>query len=393
MMKVIEILFVVSAIVVFYTYLGYGMIIYLMVKIKELFFRKSPVEFVDGWPRVTLLIAAYNEEEIIEQKMLNTNSLLYPSDRLDIVWVTDGSTDATNDLLGLYSNVKVLYEPQRKGKTAALNRAVPLVETPFVVFTDANTMLNEKAINNIIAPFADPLTGCVAGEKRVGVSEKSSASAGGEGLYWRYESFLKDMDARLCTAVGAAGELFAIRTELFEPMPEDTLLDDFMLSMKIASRGYRIEYCKDAYAVEDGSANMAEEKKRKVRIAAGGIQSVRRLFHLLNPFRYGMLSFQYISHRVLRWTLTPVLLFLLFPLNIMLAFFSQGAIYDYLLAAQLLFYGLALSGRITRERETSNKLLFVTYYFLFMNWNVFHGFRYLARKSKGDGTWEKAKRA
>lgn len=166
--------------------------------------------------------------------------------------------------------------------------------------------------------FVTPEVGCVAGEKRIAVQDKDNAASGGEGLYWKYESALKKLDARLYSAVGAAGELFAIRRELFEEMPADTLLDDFILSLRIVMRGYTIAYCADAYATESGSADMHEEEKRKVRIAAGGLQSVWRLRTLLNPLRYGTFCFQYISHRVLRWSLTPVLLFSLLPLNTIL---------------------------------------------------------------------------
>lgn len=132
------------------------------------------------------------------------------------------------------------------------------------------------------------------------------------------------MDYQLYSAIGAAGELFAIRTPLYEEMPEDTLLDDFMLSLRIAMKQYTIAYCDTAYALESGSADMKEEEKRKVRIAAGGLQSVYRLKELLNPLRYGILSFQYVSHRVLRWSVTPVALFLLFPLNILLVVCSES---------------------------------------------------------------------
>lgn len=145
---------------------------------------------------------------------------------------------------------------------------------------------------------------------------KDGAAAGGEGIYWKYESTLKALDARLYSAVGAAGELFAVRRELFETMEPDTLLDDFILSLRITMKGYIIAYCTNAYAIESGSADMREEEKRKVRIAAGGLQSIRRLRPLLNPFRYGVLSFQYTSHRVLRWSVTPFLLFALLPLNV-----------------------------------------------------------------------------
>lgn len=392
-MVLLKCIFWVSLFIVFYTYVGYGIILFIAVKVKELFYKPiNNVEISPNLLEVTLLIAAYNEEEVIKEKMANTLQLEYPADKLKIVWVTDGSTDSTNSLLGNYSNVKVLFKAERRGKTAAINRAVQLIDSPIIVFTDANTLLNSSAIIEIVKAFSNPKVGCVAGEKRILAQTKDKASVGGEGLYWKYESFLKSLDSRLYTTVGAAGELFAIRRELFQEMELDTLLDDFVMSMKIAAMGYKIEYCKDAYAQEDGSFNMCEEQKRKVRIAAGGIQSVWRLSELLNVFKYPILSFQYISHRVLRWTITPVLLFLLFPINILLVCSSNTLLYVITLGLQLLFYALALIGKMYQEKESMNKILFIPYYFLFMNFNVLKGFIYLMNKSSGDGTWQKAKR-
>lgn len=273
-----------------------------------------------------------------------------------------------------------------------MTRGMMLVDTPLVVFTDANTMLNREAIREIVRAFEDPKVGCVAGEKRIAVQEKDGAAAGGEGIYWKYESTLKALDARLYSTVGAAGELFAVRRELFTVMEPDTLLDDFILSLRIAMQGYKIAYCTQAYAIESGSADMREEQKRKVRIAAGGLQSIWRLRELLNPFRYGVLTFQYVSHRVLRWSLAPVLLFALLPLNIAILLAGGSPVcYGTILALQLLFYIMGGWGYYLSTRQVKNKLLFIPYYFLFMNINVMKGVNYL-RKKKGTGAWEKAKR-
>ena len=386
---IIEILFWIGIGIVFYTYLGYGIVLYLMVKIKELFVKPRLPRLPETLPEATLLIAAYNEEAIVASKMANCRQLDYPADKLRLVWITDGSNDNTNERLKEYPEVTVLYQPRRQGKTAALNRALPYVNTPYVIFTDANTMLNKGAIKEIIRQFSDPRVGCVAGEKRVEIQAEQGATAG-EGIYWKYESALKRLDYRLYSAVGAAGELFAIRTSLFEQMPPDTLLDDFILSLRIAMKGYKIAYSKEAYALESASLNMREEEKRKVRISAGGLQSVWRLRGLLNMFRYGILSFQYISHRVLRWTLTPIILFALLPLNLLLAC-TGHTLYTVILALQLAFYLLGYLGYKMEKRNIRNKLLFIPYYFLFMNINVIRGYSYLA-KHKGTGAWEKAKR-
>ena len=385
----IKYLFWIGIFIVFYTYLGYGILLYILVRIKEVFHKPVRYDLTDPLPEVTLFIAAYNEEDIVAAKMKNCHALSYPVDKLKIVWVTDGSNDHTNEYLEKYPEVTVLFQPERRGKTAALNRGIQHVTTPYVVFTDANTMLNADAITEIVRQFSNPKVGCVAGEKRVETATAQGATAG-EGIYWKYESALKALDYRLYSAVGAAGELFAVRTELFEQMPPDTLLDDFILSLRIAQKGYKIAYCKEAYATETASLNMKEEEKRKIRIAAGGLQSVWRLRSLFNIFRYGTLSFQFISHRVLRWTITPIVLFLLIPLNIILTCKSEFT-YIFLLLLQVAFYIMAYAGYLLERRNLRNKLLFIPYYFSFMNINVIRGFFYLAG-NKGNGAWEKAKR-
>lgn len=387
-----ESLFWISAFIIFYTYIGYGVILFLLVFIKERFYPDLPAEVADNdLPSVTLLIAAYNEADIIEEKMKNCRLLKYPEERLSVLWVTDGSTDESNDILSRYPEVSVCFSHERKGKTAALNHGMTMVNTDYVVFTDANTILNENAITELIGCFADKRVGCVAGEKRILVKDKDAASSGGEGLYWKYESKLKELDSRLYSAVGAAGELFAIKSSLYRDMPEDTLLDDFMLSMHIASQGFVIRYCAEAYAYETGSVDLLNEQKRKVRIAAGGLQSISRLGGLFNIFRHGILSFEFVSHRVLRWTVTPVLFFMALPLNIYLAIATDERIYHLLLMMQALFYLMAFAGYCLRDKKIKRKSVFVPLYFLFMNLNVIRGVDYL-RKNKGLGFWEKAGR-
>lgn len=395
-MNALVIIFWICVGIVFYTYLGYGILLFVLVRIKRLVKGKTPpIEKLknEEWPEVTLLICAYNEEDVIEDKMKNTRALDYPEGKLKVVFATDGSNDKTNELLSTYPEVTVLYKPERRGKTAALNRAIPYVKTDLVIFTDANTHLNSQSIKEIVTCFQNPKVGCVAGEKRIEVRNEDGIAAGGEGAYWKYESALKKWDSELYSTMGAAGELFAIRTELFEPMDLNMLLDDFIMSMLIVKRGYKIEYCKEAYACETGSAELAEEKKRKVRIAAGGLQSIWKLKSLLNPFKYGVISFQLLSHRFLRWSITPFCLLALIPLNIILVLENKSWIYITIWAFQCLFYILAYIGYNNEINGKKSKLTYIPCYFLFMNLNVFGGIRYLIKKKKGTGAWEKAKRA
>lgn len=384
-----EILFWVLLAIVFYSYIGYGILLYVMIMVKRLFIKKADDTNSVYEPEVTLLIGAYNEIDFVRRKVENSNLLDYPQDKLHFIWVTDGSDDGTPDELLKYENITTLHEPERKGKIGAINRGMGFVKTPIVVFSDANAMLGRDSIKRIVRLFSDPKVGCVSGEKRISETGSGSASDAGEGIYWKYESQLKKWDAELYSVVGAAGELFAIRTKLFEKVEKDTLLDDFIISLRIAMRGYTIKYDPEAYAVESASADISEELKRKIRIAAGGIQSVVRLWPLLNIFRFRLLSFQYISHRVLRWTITPMILPVLIVLNIFL--FREAAIYGLLLYAQIAFYLSALIGGAIAEARQKLKLLIVPYYFFIMNYAVYRGFiRYIQNNQSVN--WERAKR-
>lgn len=386
-----EILFWLSLFIVFYTFLGYGIVLYILVRIRRAFRGKRLAPGLDqDFPTLTLVIAAYNEESIIEEKIANTLQLSYPAGKLRLVFVTDGSSDRTPELVANYPQIKLMHTPVRSGKILAMHRAMEEVDTEVVVFTDANTFLNKDALLLIARHYADVKVGAVSGEKRVMQDALSDATAG-EGFYWKYESTLKKWDSELYSVVGAAGELFSVRRSLYRSVEPDTILDDFMISMQIAEQGYRIVYEPDAYASELSSENIKEELKRKVRIAAGGIQSILRLKKLMNPFHDPLLSFQYISHRVLRWTVTPFLMILALVLNILIVVKSGGVGYQLLLAGQVGFYGLALAGWVLETRKIKVKALFVPYYFCMMNYAVLAGIRRYFKGSQS-AAWEKAKR-
>ena len=390
-----KIIFWLCLALVVYTYVGYGAVLYIILKVKNIFFRRetTPILPLDPQllPDVTLMICAYNEADVIEEKMQNIRALNYPQDKLCVMWVTDGSSDNSNELLQAYPEVKLVYSPERKGKAAAMQHGLQENKAEYVIFTDANTMLNADAIREIVRQFMKKNVSCVSGEKRVAARHAGQATAEGEGVYWKYESMLKRWDSELYSAMGAAGELFAVRMSHYLPAPSNALLDDFMMSMLILKDGHRIAYTNEAYATEYGSASTAEESKRKRRIAAGGLQSIWWLRSLMNPFAYPKVAFQYVSHRVLRWSITPLALFALFPLNLLLLFASGSLIYQLLFLLQLFFYLSALTGHILKVSGRRNKLLYIPCYFLFMNLNVFLGIGYLM-SHKDSGTWEKARR-
>ena len=382
------IFFWLSLFIIFYTYIGYGIVLFLAVKF---FARKRILPSTGFTPTLTVIIAAYNEESIIQAKIENTLALDYPADKIRYIVVTDGSTDATPSITATFPQVKLMHIDERNGKIAAVHRVMKEVDTDIVVYTDANTFLNREALRLMMRHYADPETGAVSGEKRVQVDESSDATAG-EGFYWRYESKLKKWDSELYTVVGAAGELFSIRTALYQPVPQNALLDDFMISMMIVLKGYRIIYEPDAYAMEKSSANVEEELKRKVRIASGGIQSMIWLKQLLNPFPRPLLSFQYISHRVLRWTVTPLLMILVYILNIWLVADGGDWLYRLLLVMQTGFYMLAIMGWVFEKKSLRVKVLFIPYYFCVMNYAVLAGMLRYIRTRPQTGVWEKARR-
>jgi poly-beta-1,6-N-acetyl-D-glucosamine synthase len=390
-------LFWIGCAIVVYTYAGYGLVVYLWVRWRCPQRLQVPPQLTDDeLPPLTLIVAAYNEAAVLPAKLRNILELDYPRDRLEIVFVTDGSDDGSERLLQEQSvpadlRMRVLHQPQRQGKLAAVARVMPAVTTPITVFSDANAMLNREALRNIVKHYADQTVGVVAGEKRVHFAQTAGAEGIGEGVYWRYESTLKRLDAALYSVVGAAGELFSIRTALYESAPPDTILEDFYYSLHIAMRGFRVAYAPDAYAVEGHSASLHEEFKRKARNAAGGLQAIVRMPQLLNPWRYGVLSFQYVSHRVLRWTLAPLLLPIVFVANLLLL--PTGTLlYTVLMAGQLLFYGAAICGWLLEQLGVKIKLFYIPMYFCLMNYAVYAGALRLLRRRQGV-VWEKVQRA
>ena len=389
--KVMESFFWISLIVLFYSYIGYGLIIFLLNNIRVLFSGNINFSQSEQLP-VTLIVTAYNEANLLPQKISNTLAIDYPADKLSILFVTDGSSDNSAELINKFTSIKLMHLPERRGKYAAVKRAMQQVTTPIVVFSDANAMLNPECISRIVSHYADPKVGGVAGEKKILRNNYASAVGEAEGLYWQYESFMKRQDAELYSVVGAAGELFSIRSSLFTSSDEDIILDDFVISMQVCLKGYKIRYEPDAFATELPSASLKEEEKRKVRISAGAYQSLRFLKGIMNPFRHPILSFQFISRRLFRWVFCPVLLFILFVSNSWLVILEPGnTLYEILLLGQVLFYFFALLGWLFVRSGKRAGLFTIPFYFVFMNYCLVKGF---ARNISGKQTvlWEKSVR-
>jgi len=404
----VKFLFFFSFFIIFYSYIGYGLIIYLFVKVKRLFkpnaqrltlnaspvigscndagssvnektvnpafrgtSRQPPADFE---PEVTLIVAAYNEADCIERKLRNSLDLDYPAGKIRWIFITDGSTDATAEIIRGYTGVLLLHQTERKGKVAAINRAMKYVATPYVIFSDANALINQTAVREILKHYADPLVAGVAGEKKIISAGRDNAVESGESMYWKYESLLKKLDSELYSVVGAAGELFSVKTSHFHPVAEDTIIEDFVQSLKICMDGYLVRYEPKAYATESASVSIREEQKRKVRIAAGAFQAMVLLKKLFNVYRYPLLSFQFISHRILRWTLCPICLLICFFTNVFLVYNGQAGFYVIFLLAQIVFYTIAVAGWLFARQNVKIKAFYIPYYFFFMNLSMFLGF-------------------
>lgn len=390
MLPVSETIFWVTFIIICYTYFGYPLILLILNGIKNLL-KKSSASHPFTYGPVTVLVAAFNEEAIIEEKILNCLAIEYPPEKIKYVFVTDGSSDRTGEIIRKYPSIIHLHETARRGKLAAINRAMLIIDTPLVVFSDANTFINPESISLLVRHYADPRVGAVSGEKRVYASGADDTVGKGEGFYWKYESFLKKLDSRLYSIVGAAGELFSLRSELYKTLPENIVLDDFVQSLSLCADGHVVQYEPGAVAMEKGSLSVKDEMERKVRISAGGFQAMAYLKKLFNVFRYPILSFQYISHRVLRWTLCPIALVVLFLANIVLWYGGGGVGYGYFALLQTIFYLLAFAGWLLARSNRNPGPFYLPFYVVFMHFCVFGGFaRYV--RGRQEAAWKKAAR-
>jgi cellulose synthase/poly-beta-1,6-N-acetylglucosamine synthase-like glycosyltransferase len=358
----------------FYTFLGYPVLASILARFLHKPLRKNP-----STPAVTVVIPAFNEEAVIEAKIENCKALDYPGENLAIVIVADGSSDRTVELASKYPGVSVLFDPLRRGKAAAINQAMRHIQSDIVLFTDANSMLAPTSLRAMVANFADPTVGGVTGEKRVG--------GGGEGLYWRYESFIKKQDSQFGSVMGAAGEIFAIRTNAYLEIEEDSIIEDFVLSMRLVAAGWRVVYEPGAIAWEAPAPALADDFERRTRIAAGGIQSILRLPEMLDP-KLGWPFWQYFSHRVLRWMVTPLLLPLLFLNNLLLL---GRPFYRLMMAGQLFFYGSAIAGYYRGTSRRKAGFFSAITYFCMANLAAVSGiWRYF--RGNQPVTWRKLRR-
>lgn len=343
--------------------------------------------YAASWPSVSLLVSAYNEEKIIRQKIENLLSLDYPEALREIVIVSDCSSDSTDAIVAQYASRGVLLRRQEKrsGKVNAINQVTPLLKGEFVVYSDANTIMEPDAVKKLVRHFADPSIGAVCGQL-VYRNEATNEVEKLEGAYWRYEQFLKRREGSVGSLLGANGGIYAIRRGLFAPVPADTIIEDFVIPMKILERGYKVIYESEAVGYEETAKEVAHEMERRIRIGAGDFQALALTWKVLDPAR-GFSALAYFSHKVLRW-LTPFLL----PVILVLCVFLAGrSPYRELLILQGAFYSCAALGWLVSKLRVRTGVFGLPYYFTAMNAALFLGFMRFCRNSQ-QVTWKRTER-
>lgn len=381
-------IFWLSIIWIVYVYAGYFLILMFLAA-----FKKNAVAKDDGYlPKVSLIIAAHNEEDVIRGKILESLSLDYPKEKFEIIVASDASTDRTDKITRNFAErgVKLVRQKKRRGKTAVQNLAASKASGEILIFSDATTIYKGGVIRNLVKHFSNPKVGCVGGEEHfinnvyrssliVDSKEKKNPAQNDivheASFFWKYEKLLREKESEFNTMIGVSGCVFAIRKELYEPL-EDSLIEDFALPLKVASKGYRVVCEREAIAYERAAVNTKAELSRKTRIVTGGINVLWKMKYLLNPVKYPLLSFQLMSHKVARWC-APIFMFSLFASNMMLMsssifFFMTGVL-------QIAFYVLAITGHFIKHLAHAPKVIKMIYHFCIMNlaaiWGIFRFLR------------------
>ena len=380
----LEVIFWLASGLILYTYFIYPLLLLGLVKLFPA--RHKPQSQAQRLPSVEVIIAAYNEESCIQQRVENLLAQDYPQSLLKIAIGSDGSSDQTNHILSDFKQpqLKAHLFPDNRGKISVLNQLALASESEILVFSDANTEFEPDAIRQLVAEFNDPSVGAASGELKL---IAAGATENSDGLYWRYEQKLKQWEAVFDANLGANGGIYAIRRSLYPELKTDTVVDDFAIVMDIARRGWKITYQPQAIATEPVANSVADERKRRVRIGIGNYQALSRNLWALNPLR-GMRCFSFISHKVLRW-FVPHLMLIALCSNLLLLTLP---LYNLLLLAQLLFYLLVFIAHLSmlRNRPVA-KLLQISHFFVAMNLSLLQGFIQFAT-GKVQGSWERTAR-
>ncbi len=392
-MRIVTVIFVMSSLALLHTYVFYPFVLQLMRK-KQHGELRGRSDLNGGAlpgasqspPIVSVIIPFHNEERWVARKLDNLLSCDYPANRLQVIAVSDGSRDMTTNILERYKDrIQVIAYQPRRGKPTALNLGVAHAQGEILIFTDANVMLEPKAIRAMVARYEDPTVGAVSG--KIALQPDGAGEPLGEGIYMRYEQWLYSLESEIQTMIVGDGAFFSVRRELFTPLPSDTITDDFALALQVVGKGRRLIYEPAACGVEVVIPSVSAEFGRKVRMVAGGYQALGRLHYLLNPYRFPLVAFQLISHKLLRWW-AP---FFLVPVFVGAALRAgDHPLFAGALAVQCVFYGLAGAGW-SSARLRQLRVVYLPYYFCATNVAAVQGlWRFLHRRQAI--TWERVGR-
>ena len=361
MQQVFHTLFWIAFYALVYIYIGYPVLIFFLS-----LFRKKDERFKnrDDLPSITLVIPARNEERVIEQKLRNCLELAYPSEKLEILILSDQSVDDTVEIVQSFkeSNIQLINFSERKGKTCAQNIAAEMARGEILVFSDANAMYQQDALLQLVHHFEDDQVGCVCGELCYD-NLQNSAVGKEEGLYWHYEKFIKRCEDRFFSIIGANGSIYAIRKSGYQVLEQD-LISDFIEPLEVLYKGKKVRYESNAISVEESSVTFREELNRKRRIISRSIYSLLKRPYLLNPFRSFALFFELFSHKILRWA-SPLFQIILFGSNVTLI---GAPNYRLLLYLQICFYLLSFIGYCFRKSTNLSSILYMPFYFNLINY-------------------------
>jgi cellulose synthase/poly-beta-1,6-N-acetylglucosamine synthase-like glycosyltransferase len=378
----VGVLFWATGLLLLYTYVGYPLVVVARARL-----RPRPVDARPATPFVSVVVVAHDEERRIAARLDNLLSLDYPPQRLEILIASDGSTDQTVELAKKRENSRLRVFPfaTRRGKPAVLNAVVPQASGEVVLFADARQQFDAGALRALASAFSDEAVGAASGELVLTSDERTSSAMGeGVGFYWRYEKMMRVSESAIDSTVGATGAIYAIRRALFEPVPEDTILDDVIIPLRVVRRGYRVIFVRGAVAYDHVTTSARDELRRKARTIGGTFQLFAHERWLLDP-RRNRIWFQTISHKLLRLT-SPLLLAVVAAASLLR--FDVG-FYRTAFLLQLVFYALAIGGHLVAVGEKRSPVLGIPYAFCLLNWATVVGlFRFLMGRQSA--TWERA---
>lgn len=382
------VLFVFLLLLIFYTYLGYPAGLILL----SLFYKNKKIDNYqeDQWPTVSLLIAAYNEEEAIAMKLENSLQLDYPKDKLEIVVVSDGSIDNTDHIVNQFRDqgVKLFRVEGRVGKIEARNQGVLASSAEIIVFSDATAVFNKNVVKKMVRNFTDPEVGMVSGSLQY-IDPKKGSMGVATKIYWKYETLIKKAQSSIHTLTGVVGCLNAFRRRLYYVLPPN-IIEDFAEPLMIISKGYRVIFEDQAISYERTTQKPTQEFKMRVRVIRGGMRGFLFSIKRLSSFRHKKIIFQLFSHKALRWCM-PIVLIALFFINVICLFLNEPGITQYFLnfflTAQIAFYLLAAIGMVLKPKNIFGKIISVPAYFVVLNLASLKAL-YMTMTSELEATWE-----